>query len=83
MVREWSGLDRLRLDKYCFLIRKMVSKMLRFLNDVYIGIYISYLEGLVTGVCGEVQQSHSRHPDWHNLHWSLQPVLREFLGGAC
>ena len=38
MVREWSGLDRLRLDKYCFLIRKMVSKMLRFFNDVIVGV---------------------------------------------
>ena len=34
MVREWSGLDRYRIDKYCMLMRKMVNKMLLLLDSV-------------------------------------------------
>lgn len=34
MIREWGGIDRFRMDKYCLLIRKMVSKMLRLIDSV-------------------------------------------------
>ncbi len=34
MVREWSGLDRFRIDKYCMLMRKMVFKMFLLLDSV-------------------------------------------------
>lgn len=37
MVREWSGLDRYRIDKYCMLMRKMVNKMLLLLDSVSSG----------------------------------------------
>ena len=34
MIREWGGIDRSRMDKYCLLIRKMVSKMLLLIDSV-------------------------------------------------
>ena len=34
MIREWGGIDRFRMDKYCLLIRKMVSKMLLLIDSV-------------------------------------------------
>ena len=32
MAREWSGIDRLRLDKYYFLIRSFVKKTFQMLQ---------------------------------------------------
>ena len=34
MVREWRGIDRYRLDKYCLLIRKMMDQTFLLLNSV-------------------------------------------------
>lgn len=34
MTREWSGIDRYRVDKYCLLIRKMVDQTILLLNSV-------------------------------------------------
>lgn len=34
MVREWCGIDRYRLDKYCLLIRKMMDQTFLLLNSV-------------------------------------------------
>lgn len=34
MVREWRGIDRYRLDKYCLLIRKMMDQTFLLFNSV-------------------------------------------------
>lgn len=36
MTREWSGIDRYRVDKYCLLIRKMVDQTILLLDSVLI-----------------------------------------------
>lgn len=44
MIREWGGIDRFRMDKYCLLIRKMVSKMLRLIDSVRLCLFSSHAE---------------------------------------
>lgn len=39
-MREWGGLDRFRIDKYCMLMRKMVSKMFLFLDSVMLAVVL-------------------------------------------
>ena len=36
MTREWSGIDRYRVDKYCLLIRKMVDQTILLLDSVLV-----------------------------------------------
>lgn len=36
MIREWGGIDRLRMDKYLLLIRKFTNQTFSFLEQVRI-----------------------------------------------
>lgn len=35
MAREWGGIDHLRLDKYCLLVRLMLRQCLVRVKEVY------------------------------------------------
>ncbi|KAG1757192.1 Nop52-domain-containing protein [Suillus lakei] len=55
-VREWSGIDRLRMDKYYMLVRKFVNASFRFLvrtkwDSVTVTEYNSILAGLNGPLC--------------------------------
>ncbi|GAA5888524.1 hypothetical protein JCM5296_001056 [Sporobolomyces johnsonii] len=82
VVREWGGLDRLRLDKFYMLIRRFVHVALRLLQrEAWDERAIAEYSELLTGPGGPLHVTDSKIP--HSLAYHLADIFLDELERLC
>ncbi|GAA5961127.1 hypothetical protein JCM21900_002809 [Sporobolomyces salmonicolor] len=82
VVREWGGLDRLRLDKFYMLIRRFVHVALKLLQrEEWDERAIAEYSELLTGPGGPLHVTDSKIP--HSLAYHLADIFLDELERLC